>query len=290
MKNYSNKKLTGRDNELREPATPPKKWKQSGHDRELREPDTPPEKWKQMRTPKAGGVLVVLCCGTKSVDKVWEQLGVPTISIDFDVKWKPDLLADISESDTDDLLAKIRKTIVQKFGTRMPILAFWASPECTQYSVANTTPRGGLRDLEKADALVKACLDIFDKHPFVPYFMENAATGLLKTRDVVQGLTYHTVTYCKYSAAEDPCCPEEACAFCEFRRKYLKPTAIWTNTKWVPKISQCKNGNRCPFVVDGKHPETVGGKNKGAKVFAIPGRLSREIAEYVLHSQSVNLE
>ena len=153
-----------------------------------------------------------LCCGTKSVGKVFEHLGLRTLSVDFDERWQPDVLADIAATPRDELVELIRAAVREKFGEDLPILAFWASPQCTEYSRAlSTRPR----DLAKADALVRACLRLFAEYPAVPWFMENPETGLLKTRALMEGRCYHSVSYCKYSAAADPCCPEgSACPLC----------------------------------------------------------------------------
>ena len=93
---------------------------------------------------------------------------------------------------------------------------------------------------------------------------------------------YHTVSYCKYSAAKEPCCPaERTCAVCEYRRWYQKNTAIWTNTTWVPEIEPCGAGCRCPYFVNGKHPEQIGAGLAGGKAYPVPGRLTREIFTYL---------
>ena len=73
----------------------------------------------------------------------------------------------------------------------------WASPPCTQYSRARTT--GGPRDLDGADRLVRKALEIIDYfRPPRGFLLENPATGLLRSRDVVRGLPCFLVTYCSY--------------------------------------------------------------------------------------------
>ena len=60
--------------------------------------------------PADSAVLVELCCGTKSVGKVFEYYGrIDTISIDIDAKWWPDVLADISSISAEELMAKIEE-------------------------------------------------------------------------------------------------------------------------------------------------------------------------------------
>ena len=70
------------------------------------------------------GVLVELCCGTKSVSRVFKHLGIRTLSVDIDAQWRPDLLADIAQTPTDELDALIRDKIREKFRRELPILAF----------------------------------------------------------------------------------------------------------------------------------------------------------------------
>ena len=54
--------------------------------------------------------------------------------------------------------------------------------------------------LETADALVQRCLDIIAYWRPRYWFIENPQTGLLKTRDVVQGIPYVDLDYCMYGA------------------------------------------------------------------------------------------
>ena len=225
-----------------------------------------------------GGLVVELCCGTKSVGAVFEYLGFRVISVDHDVQWNPDILLDITSVSAEELLEHVRGVALEKYGSDVPIVAFWASPQCTEYAVCNTTPKGGERDLIKADRLVGACLALFAQRPEAPWFMENPGTGLLRTRRVVEGKVFRLVDYCKYSSAADPCCPLSACPLCGFRTKYRKETAIWTNTTWQPKASLCRKGSLCGFVVDGRHEEVV---KTGKKAYPVPGRLTREIAEFL---------
>ena len=148
-----------------------------------------------------------LCSGTGSVSRVWADAGHETLTLDVSRKCaQPDICADILTWEyTDFSLA--------------PPDVIWCSPPCIMYSRARThakTPR----DLDGADALVQRCLDIIDFwHPRF-WILENPQTGLLKTRDVIQGLPWKDVDYCSY---QDP-------VLCR------KRTRLWTNcTDWVPR-------------------------------------------------------
>ena len=85
----------------------------------------------------------------------------------------------------------------------------WASPPCTQYSVARTTAKTP-RDLEGSDRLAgersKSLASTLSCH----WFMENPM-GLLRHREVVQGLPMTMVDYCQYGF------------------QYRKRTCIWSN-------------------------------------------------------------
>ena len=65
------------------------------------------------------------------------------------------------------------------------------------------------------------------------WFLENPDSGLLKTREVVQGLPFAIVDYCMYGAS------------------YRKRTRIWTNANWRPMM--CDRSH----LVDGRHTKTA---------------------------------
>ena len=113
----------------------------------------------------------------------------------------------------------------------------WASPPCTQYSKARTNAKTP-RDLETADAIVRRTLAIIEHLRPIYFFMENPATGLLKTRDCVQGLSYKDLTYCSYG------------------RPFRKWTRVWTDCQaWHPR-PMC-DGQTCPQILNGRHLQTA---------------------------------
>eukprot|EP00873_Tetraselmis_striata_P036789 jgi/Tetstr1/457053/TSEL_043716.t1 len=73
----------------------------------------------------------------------------------------------------------------------------WASPPCTEYSMAKTR---GVRKLELADSIAKKCLEIIEWYRPRYWFIENPFTGMLKRRDFMQPLApfLRRCTYCKY--------------------------------------------------------------------------------------------
>ena len=113
----------------------------------------------------------------------------------------------------------------------------WASPPCIQYSCART--KGPPRDLEGADRLVARALEIIDHFGPRWWWVENPATGLLKTRPVVQPLgAPYTVSYCHYG----------------FR--YRKHTHLWSNN---PHLAARKCRGDCPHYDSARrcHPNSA---------------------------------
>ena len=144
-----------------------------------------------------------ICCGTKSVSNVWRENGHEILTLDIDPKCKPDICQDIMTWEYTD------------FGLDDPDV-IWCSPPCTMYSIARTKAKTP-RDLQSSDAIVQRCLDIIAYWRPKYWFIENPQTGLLKTRQVVQGLDFKDVDYCSYGAP------------------YRKRTRLWGNCTWTPR-------------------------------------------------------
>ena len=106
----------------------------------------------------------------------------------------------------------------------------WASPDCTQYSIARTTAKTP-RNFERADALVSACVEIIKYLQPRCFFIENPDSGLLKHRCCINYLPYVRVDYCMYG------------------KPYRKRTRIWTNMgdTWRPKLCDRQH------LVSGRH-------------------------------------
>ena len=94
--------------------------------------------------------LLELFSGTQSVGQIFRQAGWDVTSIDNDPRTRPTFVADIGRIDLEQLPPDVDM--------------IWASPPCTQYSVARTTAKTP-RDLAGADALVRATLEIIDRYP-----------------------------------------------------------------------------------------------------------------------------
>ena len=158
-----------------------------------------------------------ICCGTKSVSKVWKEHGHEALTLDIDPKCSPDICTDIMSWE------------YTYFGLEPPDV-IWCSPPCTHYSIARTRAKTP-RDLEGSDKIAQRCLDIIAHWRPRYWVIENPQTGLLKTREVIRGLPFVDVDYCAFGAP------------------YQKPTRFWTNCTWTPS-KKCEHGRS-------RHPKQV---------------------------------
>jgi hypothetical protein len=169
--------------------------------------------------------LLELFCGTKSVGKIAEKYGWDVISVDIEKKFDPTHICNITD-----------------FNKKLyPIHHFemiWASPPCTQFSLAKTV---GERDIIGASKLVKCALRIIKYYKPLRWAIENPV-GLLRHQRFMDKLQKYrkTVSYCKYGFL------------------YRKNTDIWSNILFSPKI--CKPNFLCAYKKKhGIHQQSVQG-------------------------------
>ena len=118
--------------------------------------------------------ILELFSGTGSVGNVCRRLGCTVTSLDRDLP--ADLQMDILDWDY----------------TSLPPRSFdfiWASPPCTEYSVAKTV---GVRKLEEANAIVQRTLEIINYFDPPYWIIENPQTGLLKNQPFMTNLPMMT--------------------------------------------------------------------------------------------------
>ena len=125
-------------------------------------------------------LLLEMFSGTGAVGKVAAEMGYTVVSLDRDME--ATIKTDIMNWD------------YQNFSKPM-IDVIWASPPCTEYSRAKTC---GIRDIEGANEIVKRTLDII--HYFKPkyWIIESPQTGLLKNQEMMNGIPFNDIDYCKY--------------------------------------------------------------------------------------------
>ena len=139
--------------------------------------------------------LLELFKGTGSVGKVARKMGFNVVSVDFDEKFKPDILTDILDWD-------------YKSYTHIPDF-IWASPPCNTYStlaypfkerdVKTTKP---LSDRAKLGTrILHKTLEIIEyfskKNPNMGVCIENPR-GMMRNDPKIKKLILNTTHYCNY--------------------------------------------------------------------------------------------
>ena len=109
----------------------------------------------------------------------------------------------------------------------------WASPPCTEYSIAKTT---GVRKIDEANKVVLRTLEIIEYFKPKHWVLENPQTGYLKKQVFMLGLGFVDVDYCKYGF------------------DYRKRTRLWNNVRnFVPRALCCREFGYCEGFANGKH-------------------------------------
>lgn len=190
--------------------------------------------------------LLELYCGSKSISKVAESMGIQTFTSDVNKRFKPDYLVSIFNFDINTI--PFNPDII------------WASPPCECFSVASIwrhwnkdgTPKSIF--LKQSLIMIKITLDIIKTLQPRYWFIENPR-GMLRKQSMMSEFMRHTVSYCQY---ED---------------NRMKPTDIWTNNhNWKPKV-MCKPGASCH---DPKGTHKLDNRYRRA---VIPELLCKEILE-----------
>ena len=144
--------------------------------------------------------MLELFSGTGSVGEVAKKLGWEVVSVDRDMD--ADIKTDIMDWDYKSWLPGQFDFI-------------WASPPCTEYSVAKTI---GTRDIEGSNKVVQRTLDIIDWFDPDYHCIENPQTGRLKHQPMMQNKHFDDLDYCRYGMPD------------------RKRTRMWNNVHtWHPR-------------------------------------------------------
>jgi hypothetical protein len=163
--------------------------------------------------------VLELFSGTGSVGTVVRRFGHEVVSLDRDLE--ADIKCDILDWDYKQF----------KPGDFQLI---WASPPCTEYSVAKTI---GVRKIAEANRIVLRTLEIIEYLKPQYWLMENPQTGKLKDQEFMRDLPFNDLDYCKYGMP------------------YRKRTRLWNNIAlWSPQPLCVKD---CGNIIDGRHKETA---------------------------------
>lgn len=190
--------------------------------------------------------LLELFSGTGSVRKAVGNRFDEIVSIDILTKFKPTECCDI-------LNWNYKKYPPGYFD------CIWASPPCTEYSLVLNGHPDRVRDIEGANRIVKRTLEILEYFQPEKWFIENPQTGLLKDQEIMLGLPYVDVDYCKYGY------------------EYRKRTRIWTNVDYEGKL--CKRD--CGHMTNGSHNQSCGNGRRNMvrllQKYSIPPLLIQEL-------------
>jgi hypothetical protein len=134
-----------------------------------------------------------LFAGTGSVGDVFRNAGWEVVSLDRDLP--ADIQTDILDWDYKEFEPGAFDVI-------------WASPPCTEYSIAKTI---GTRKIEEANKVSLRTLDIIDYLRPKYWMIENPQTGYLKAQSFMDNRPYNDLDYCRYGMP------------------YRKRTRLWNN-------------------------------------------------------------
>jgi hypothetical protein len=210
--------------------------------------------------------ILELCCGGKSWAKFLQSQypGAFIVTVDVIAKCTATHTADILEWKYEDYYPPHIFHLV------------WMSPPCTEYSPAKTT--GEPRNLPRADAIVKACLDTcvqaIRKNSGGSisgvWFLENPRTLLHKRR---------CMAFLKGNIF--------VCSYCRYSTRYRKTTTIYSNVPEL-QLKKCCVDSPCKWVkANGVHPEhaQAGTNAKGVKgvkaevAQSIPRKLLKDLLD-----------
>lgn len=142
----------------------------------------------------------------------------------------------------------------------------WASPPCTEYSIAKTNAP---RDIPGANRIVKRTLEIIawllTKNPKLLWIVENPQTGLLKNQPFMRDIPYVDADYCCYGFP------------------YRKRTRFWTNGN-AKRLKLCPGPGKCKQMDGNRHILNVGNHHHTQAIrlndkYRVPQRLVKALLQ-----------
>ena len=200
--------------------------------------------------------ILEIYCGTKSFSKVAKTKGHEVFTIDFNPKFKPDMVVDMLYFDKNMLPKEWRNPDV-----------IWFSPPCETFSMSGNSMFMGFPTKSKTYiglALAYKCIELIQELKPKYWIIENPRAGL-RSVWFMKSLQRTTVTYCQYGD------------------KKMKPTDIWNNFEFKGRC--CKNGDDCH--VSAPRGSKTG--TQGEKSTELRGVVPHKLCLEILNKIEVNL-
>ena len=190
--------------------------------------------------------MLELFSGSGNMAKAFREKGYETLTVDIHT------VADIN----DDICFVSAEDIIHELGGPPDVI--WASPPCTQFSIAAVSTHWKDRMPPEETFLLAHTLRLIMQLQPKRWYIENPM-GMMRTLNIMKFLPRKFLTQCQYG------------------NKAMKPTDVWTNDGlWMPK--SCKNGMTChDRSPRGSRTGTQGKKDAGERG-TLPMKLCREVA------------
>lgn len=201
--------------------------------------------------------ILELYSGTSSFGKVAKEKGHEVFAVDFNPKFKPDMVVD---------MLYFNKKMLPKEWRNPDVL--WCSPPCETFSLSGNSMYMGFPTKSKTYiglALAYKCIEMIKDLKPKYWVIENPRAGL-RTVWFMKPLEKTTVSYCQYGF------------------KNMKPTDIFNNFGFKGKC--CKNGMDChESAPRGSRTGTQGEKSSEYRGI-IPPKLCEEILSLIESKKS----